>query len=90
MNSILDGYLKAKAERPDRVVLVRHGDYYEAFGEDADVLEEICGCVKTRIHGEPWMAHIFQWSVDSHIKELQKAGYTIMLVDPPKERASSG
>ena len=90
MNSILDGYLKAKAERPDCVVLVRHGDYYKAFGEDADVLEKICGCVKTCPYDEPWMAHVFRWSVDSYVKELWEAGYTVILVDPAKERTNNG
>jgi DNA mismatch repair protein MutS len=40
-------YLDAKAAQPEAVVLMRMGDFYEAFFADAEALARICGVALT-------------------------------------------
>ncbi len=76
-------YNEIKAQYPRHVVLLRMGDFYRAIGEDADILSEICDCIKIRPGGKgPWMASFPYHAAEYHIKQLLEAGHYVALADP--------
>ena len=71
-------YLTLKKNNPNSLLLVRMGDFYEAFEDDAKKLSEILGIaltsrdsgggVKTDLSGIPYH------SLDKHLSKLVNAG----------------
>jgi len=79
-------YDQIRSLYPDAVLLLRVGEFYEAYGEDADILESVCGCVKARRNvGDPWMACVPHYSVEAFAAELGAAGHQVILVTPLEE-----
>jgi hypothetical protein len=55
LSPMMRQYFQIKAERPDVLLLMRVGDFYEAYGEDAETLA-LAGVF-------PWRAfHIMHWN----------------------------
>ena len=87
-------YLELKKSNPNSLLLVRMGDFYEAFGDDATKLSEILGIaltsrdsgggVKTELSGIPYH------SLDKHLPKLVDAGIKIAIAeqtsDPKKTK----
>ncbi len=87
-------YLLLKKNNPDSLLLVRMGDFYEAFGDDAKKLSEVLGIaltsrdsgggVKTDLSGIPYH------SLDKHLPKLVNAGIKIAIAeqtsDPKKTK----
>jgi DNA mismatch repair protein MutS len=73
-----------KAQHPGAVVLVRVGDFYEAYDDDASVLHDVCGAVlaSRAIDGERRpMAGVPGFSVDAYVRDLVGAGHRVVKVD---------
>lgn len=87
-------YLTLKKNNPNSLLLVRMGDFYEAFEEDAKKLSEILGIaltsrdagggVKTDLSGIPYH------SLDKHLSKLVNAGIKVAIAeqtsDPKKTK----
>ena len=87
-------YLTLKKNNPNSLLLVRMGDFYEAFEEDAKRLSEILGIaltsrdagggVKTDLSGIPYH------SLDKHLSKLVNAGIKVAIAeqtsDPKKTK----
>ncbi len=78
-------YLEVKAERPDCLLLMRMGDFYEAFLEDAQELARILGVALTARNKEAEhpiaMAGVPHHSLRGHLPKLLAAGKRIAVMD---------
>ena len=78
-------YDRIKAQYPGHVVLIRLGDFYEAFDDDAQTLADVCDVALTGrwagegrrrlMAGVPWHAS------DSYIQELIQAGHKVAVAE---------
>jgi DNA mismatch repair protein MutS len=78
-------YLEVKAERPDCLVLMRMGDFYEAFLEDALELSRLCGVALTARNKDAEqpiaMAGVPHHSLRGHLPKLLAAGKRVAVMD---------
>lgn len=74
-------YLVLKREIPQgAILLVRLGDYYETFGEDAIVASPLMGTALTQRNGK-LMTNFPYYHVCSYLAKLVRAGKTVALAD---------
>lgn len=82
---ILQEYRRAKAEHPDALVLARLGDFYELFGEDAQVAAPILGVALTGrgfgAAGRLPMCGVPHHAAPGYIRRLLDAGHRVALWD---------
>ena len=78
-------YLEVKAQRPDCLLLMRMGDFFECFLQDAEDLSRICGVALTcrnRDAADPIpMAGVPHHSIHQHIPKLLAAGRRVAMMD---------
>lgn len=86
---------------PDTILLFQIGDFFEAFGQDATVLHEVCGVTLTRRMGDNMvLAGLPYHTRDDYIQRLVQAGHKVAVSEimnttdnPPRrrvERVSDG
>jgi len=84
-------YLEAKSEHPDAVVLMRMGDFYEAFLDCAETLSRVCGVTLTsRNKDSPdpiLMAGVPHHALQTHLPKLLAAGLQVAVVDQLEDPA---
>jgi len=74
-------YTKIKQKHPDSIVLVRSGDFYETFGDDAIKVSKNLGTVLTKSpNGNP-RAGFPVFNLDNYLPKLTRAGYKVALAD---------
>jgi DNA mismatch repair protein MutS len=85
-------YLEAKAAHPEAIVLMRMGDFYEAFLEDAEALAKYAGVALTSRNKDAdnpvAMAGVPHHSLQTYLPRLLAAGKRVAIVDQledPKE-----
>ena len=80
-------YKEMKAKHPDALLLMRSGDFYEAYFEDAKVVADVCGLVLTRVdeffHYEKpaYMCGFPAHALDSYLPKLVRAGKRVAICD---------
>lgn len=78
-------YQEMKEDYPNKIVLIRVGDFYEAFEEDAKELAEVCNLyLATRNlgeHGLVPMAGFPYWGVRTYTKMLMHADKRCVLFE---------
>ena len=80
-------YAEMKAKHPDAILLFRNGDFYEAHGDDAEVVTDVCGLTLTRIdeffHYEKpaYMTAFPAHALDSYLPRLVRAGKRVAICD---------
>ncbi len=80
-------YAEMKAKHPDAILLFRNGDFYEAHGDDAEVVADVCGLTLTRIdeffHYEKpaYMTAFPAHTLDSYLPKLVRAGKRVAICD---------
>lgn len=84
MSVLMERYARACAEFPKAIVLMRAGDFFEAFGEPAKMLAEALGLTLTERDGMP-AAAIPHHVADRRIAQLVAAGQQVILMDQPEE-----
>ncbi len=84
-------YLEVKAQQPDTVLLMRMGDFYEAFLGDAEELARVCGVALTsRNKDDPQpiaMAGIPHHQLPNYLPKLIAAGRRVAVMDQLEEPA---
>ena len=86
--TIYGRFKKAKAEHPDALILMRCGDFYETYEDDAKTIADITGITLTstrkmreacrsylRMAGFPYHA------LDTYLPRLIRAGYKVCITD---------
>lgn len=76
-------YLEVKHAHPDALILLRMGDFFEAFLEDAVTLSECLGIALTSRSKERdlKMAGVPHHALEGYLGRLIQAGLTVVLVD---------
>jgi DNA mismatch repair protein MutS len=86
MSKAIEQYNVFQKQYPNAVILMQMGDFFEAFGDGAKTLHEVCGLTITNGRGVP-MAGVPYWSIDSYIAKIVKAGYKTVLVENTNKEA---
>ena len=79
--SLFAQHAKLKAEYPDALLLMRVGDFYEAFDADADSLARLLGLTKT-CRGDRRMAGFPHMQLQRYLPVLIKAGLRVAVAEP--------
>jgi len=70
-----------KAKHPDALLLIREGDFYKAYGEDAIECTNILGVTLTR-YKNGWEVIMFPYhALDIYLPKLIRAGKRVAIVD---------
>lgn len=69
-----------KAKHPDSVLLFRVGDFYESYGEDAEVVAKELGITLTK-KGNTTMAGFPHQSLDNYLPKLVRAGKRVAMCE---------
>jgi DNA mismatch repair protein MutS len=89
---ILREYRAVKAEHPDAIVLARLGDFFEMFGEDAQIAAPILGVQLTGrgfgAAGRLPMCGVPHQAITQHIRKLLDAGQRVAIWDQVGEVVS--
>lgn len=85
MTPMMKQYFSFKAEYPEALLLFRCGDFYETYGEDAEVASKVLGIVLTRrssvaADAMP-MAGVPYHAIDVYLPKLVRAGYKVAICD---------
>lgn len=82
---LIKQYYKFKAACPEALLLMRVGDFYETYGEDAVTTSKVLGIVQTRKsngdQGYIELAGFPHHSLQSYMPKLVRAGYKVAVCD---------
>lgn len=82
---LIKQYYKFKAACPEALLLMRVGDFYETYGEDAVTASKVLGIVQTRKsngdQGYIELAGFPHHSLQSYMPKLIRAGYKVAVCD---------
>ncbi|MGY8879504.1 MAG: DNA mismatch repair protein MutS [Dehalococcoidia bacterium] len=86
-------FLEFKTAYPDSLLLIRMGDFYEAFDEDARTLSKVLGITLTAREsgagGKAPLAGIPHHALDNHLGTLVAAGLKIAIAEQTSDPAKS-
>lgn len=82
---LIKQYFTFKAAAPEALLLMRVGDFYETYGEDAVIASRILGIVLTRkSNGDSGFIELAGFphhSIESYLPKLVRAGYKVAVCD---------
>ena len=82
---VAKAYLQMKAKHPDAILLYRVGSFYEAYGDDAKAVSEVCGLTLTRRSDvqdiTEFQAAFPAHALDSYLPRLVRAGKRVAICD---------
>ena len=83
MSALSDQYKAIKAKYPDAILLFRVGDFYEAFGKDAEVVSKLLGITLSLFNDNDSKASAsFPYhALDCHLMKLVKAGSRVAICE---------
>jgi len=84
MDNLMEQYDKACAEFPQAIVLMRFGDFFEAYGDTASLLAETLGLTLTQREGIP-MARIPHHMAEKRVAQLVAGGRQVILMDQSED-----
>lgn len=85
---LFEQHARLKSQYPGVILLLRVGDFYEAFGDDADTLARVCNLAKTTRAGRR-MAGFPHMHLNRFLTALVKAGFRVATCDPVLDKPSS-
>jgi DNA mismatch repair protein MutS len=71
---LFEQYTRLKSQYPGVILLLRVGDFYEAFDDDADTLARVCNLAKTT-RADHRMAGFPHMHLSRFLTALVKAGF---------------
>lgn len=80
-------YQEAKERHPGMLLLFRMGDFYELFGEDAEVAARVLGLTLTSRDKTVTMAGFPHHSLEMHLRKLLTAGHRVAVCDQVEDAA---
>jgi len=78
-----------KAQYPGVILLLRAGDFYEAFDDDADTVARVCSLAKTT-RGDHRMAGFPHMHLSRFLTALVGAGFRVATCEPVSDKPLSG
>ncbi len=84
MNILIEQYHQTCTEFPQAVVLMRVGDFFEAYGETAKLLAETCGLTLTERDGIP-MSGIPHHMAEKRVAQLVASGRQVILMEQSED-----
>ncbi|HLR76202.1 MAG TPA: hypothetical protein VK106_00990, partial [Balneolaceae bacterium] len=96
LTPLMRQHKKIKAENPDAVLLFRVGDFYETFGDDAELVSKELGITLTKRNNgadQTPLAGFPYHALDTYLPKLVKKGYRVAVcdqVEDPKKAKKSG
>lgn len=73
-------YKDIKQKHPDCVLLFRHGDFYEAYDSDADIVADVLGLIVTVCKGDKVVGFPHH-ALDIYLPKLVRAGKRVAICD---------
>lgn len=86
---LFDQHARLKSQYPGVILLLRVGDFYEAFDDDADTVARICNLAKTT-RGAHRMAGFPHMHLDRFLTALVGAGFRVATCEPVIDRPLLG
>ena len=80
---------RLKSQHPGVILLLRVGDFYEAFDDDADTLARVCNLAKTT-RGDHRMAGFPHMHLDRILTALVGAGFRVATAEPVIDKPVPG
>ena len=74
-------FKELKEKHPDRLLLFRHGDFYESFQEDAEATAHDLGVTLTEDKENGKQAAFPHYALGTYLPRLIKAGHRIAICD---------
>src|SRR5712692_2826486 len=87
MTPMMQQYREAKERHPGMLLLFRMGDFYELFGEDAEVAARVLGLTLTSRDKTITMAGFPHHSLEMHLRKLLGAGQRVAVCDQVEDPA---
>jgi DNA mismatch repair protein MutS len=85
VSPMMEQYYQVKGKYPDTIILIRVGDFYETFGEDAITASRVLGITLTKrgagTDGEIELAGFPYHAMDTYLPKLVKAGFRVAIMD---------
>ena len=86
---LLEQYFRIKSQHPDKILFFRMGDFYEMFGEDAEIAAPILGIALTsRAHGKTTrmpLAGVPYHAAEKYLSLLIKAGLKVAICEQTED-----
>ena len=79
--NLFEQHAKLKSQYPDAILLMRVGDFYEAFDDDADTLARVLSLARTT-RGQRRMAGFPHMQLDRFLTALVGAGFRVATAEP--------
>lgn len=87
LTPMMQQYREAKERHPGMLLLFRMGDFYETFGEDAEVASRVLGLALTSRDKTVPMAGFPHHALENHLRKLIQAGHRVALCDQVEDPA---
>jgi DNA mismatch repair protein MutS len=84
---MMQQYQEAKARHPGILLLFRMGDFYETFGDDAEVASKVLQLTLTSRDKTVPMAGFPHHALESYLPKLLKAGHRVAVCDQVEDAA---
>lgn len=89
-SSIMDQYKEAKERHPGMLLLFRMGDFYELFGEDAEIAAKLLGLTLTSRDKTLSMAGFPHHQLEAYLKKLLNEGKRVAICEQVGEPTEKG
>ncbi|VTR96876.1 DNA mismatch repair protein MutS [Tuwongella immobilis] len=86
---MMQQYHAAKAQHPGMLLLFRMGDFYETFGEDAEIAARVLGLTLTSRDKSMPMAGFPHPALENHLRKLLAAGLRVSICDQVEDPAQA-
>jgi DNA mismatch repair protein MutS len=87
LTPMMQQYRQAKERHPGMLLLFRMGDFFELFGEDAEVASRLLGLTLTSRDKTIPMAGFPHHALDAHLSKLLAAGQRVAICDQVEDPA---
>jgi DNA mismatch repair protein MutS len=87
--NLFDQHAKLKSQYPGVILLLRVGDFYEAFDDDADTIARVLSLAKTT-RADHRMAGFPHMYVDRFLTALVGAGFRVATCEPVLDKPLPG
>jgi len=84
---MMQQYLAARQAHPGMILLFHMGDFYETFGEDAELVSRLLGLTLTSRDGKVPMAGFPVHSLEPQLRKLLHLGHRVAICDQVEDAA---